>query len=672
MAVTPRRKRRKISPPDDSSTSTLEGSSVQEVKPLAVDGYMANAARWNLEQDYESRPRKVKNKEKENTRLPIKTLEGRIEQLAVLDAQEEDAGSFLASESEDDEDVSELFQDEEPKKSSKEQIQEAKGELARLASLINEDPEEHIGGLKTIAEFSKSHNATVKRLALATQSAVFKDVIPGYRIRSLDEASMTEKVSKEVRRLRGFEQTLVSCYQTYVKDLSSCAHRKRGDATLDQQQTATVAISCACLLLLAAPHFNFRGDLLKILVDNLSGRRIGGDYSKCRTTLEKLFDEDEDGKPSQEAVAMLCRMIRSRNYNVDESVLNIFLHLRLLTEFSSKASHNSVDKRDDEGGADKKIKQKKVFRTKKQRKAAKELKAVEKEFREADATVSHEERDHLQAETLKLVFGTYFRILKARSPTLMGAVLEGLAKYAHLINQEFFGDLLVALQEIASQAMAAMDSRTDADEVEESSKPARSTSSNPYRTALLCTTTAFALLSSQDAANLHLDLSYFTNLLYTLLLPLSTSPDLELSSKSLRLADLHDSSALPTKVNATTLSTLLLRALQATLSPRNIPPTRLASFVHRLMLFALQTPEKTSLATVTLLRDVIKMQGRKVRGLWNSEERRGDGRFDPLGGIEASKPFCGTVWEGELLRLHYADPVSGGIGDLEKLVKGLA
>lgn len=42
----------------------------------------------------------------------------------------------------------------------------------------------------------------------------------------------------------------------------------------------------------------------------------------------------------------------------------------------------------------------------------------------ADANVLHEERDRMQSECLKAVFATYFRILKQRTPHLMGAVLE--------------------------------------------------------------------------------------------------------------------------------------------------------------------------------------------------------------------------------------------------------
>src|SRR5450432_4275870 len=167
-------------------------------------------------------------------------------------------------------------------------------------------------------------------------------------------------------------------------------------------------------------------------------------------------------------------MMKARGYQIDESVLNTFLHLRLLSEFSWKASQNHIDKPKKEenklGGQ--KMKEKRVFRTKKQRKLLKEQKVIEKEMVQADATVTYEERDRMQSETLKLVFVAYFRILKIRSPSLMGAVLEGLARYAHLINQDFFGDLLEALKDLIRHTEAEDDGEPVEDADEEDAKVA--------------------------------------------------------------------------------------------------------------------------------------------------------------------------------------------------------
>src|SRR5689334_20617247 len=101
MASRPSKKRRLTPPPSDE-----DGSKAQKA-------FFKSASRWHLEQDYESRPRKGK-KSKESTRLPIRTADGRIEQLHV---QEGDAASVDSDaewlENDGDDDVS---VEEEPKK----------------------------------------------------------------------------------------------------------------------------------------------------------------------------------------------------------------------------------------------------------------------------------------------------------------------------------------------------------------------------------------------------------------------------------------------------------------------------------------------------------------------------------------------------------------------------
>ncbi|KAL8865512.1 MAG: hypothetical protein Q9174_006845, partial [Haloplaca sp. 1 TL-2023] len=489
MAVVRAAKRRKLSPPEPAARifSSRYAS-------------LPQTPGWNLEQGYEQRPRKQKQ-QVENTRLPIKTAEGRIERLTspARDQEDEADRESILSVSEQQQLATEETQPEETIEIPlRQQIIEAKEELARIGTLLSEDPEEHIGGFKKLGDIAASTNATIKTLALATQLAVYKDVIPGYRIRPLGELDKTEKVSKDVRKLRSFEQALVGNYQNYVKELAKCAKPSSDDTFEATASVANVAISCACALLLAVPHFNLRSDLIKILVSKLSGKRRDANFIKCLETLEKLFREDEDGDPSLDGVGQITKMMKARDYRTDESVINSFLHLRLLSELSSRGSQTRIDKSTADGPNGKKPKFKKEFRTKKQRKILKERKTVEKEFKEADAIASHEDRERLQSETLKLVFVTYFRILKARVPNLTGAVLEGLAKYAHLINQDFFGDLLEALKDlIAASSEDSIQDDADNDTLDEFHDDT-SPSQDPLRQSLLSTTTAFALLEGQD------------------------------------------------------------------------------------------------------------------------------------------------------------------------------
>jgi len=665
MAQYPPVKRRRVSPPDSDSADTSGDHTLHN--------FARNAAKWNLEQDYEQRPRKLKSKE--NTRLPIKTVDGWIPQETPAEPDNEDVDSFLESDEDELPDADEGLEEEEekPKISSKQQILEAKEELARLAALINEDPEEHIGCLKKMAQLTSSGNITVRKLCLVAQCQVYKDIIPSYRIRPREDDSK-EKISKDVRKLRNYEQIMVSAYQNYVKELEKLSRRPTTNTDDVKAGLVSVAVSCACNLLLAVPHFNFRGDLIKIAVSQISSNRSDEIFDRCIDTFQALFENDEEGHTSLDAISQITKIIKAKGYNVREEVLNTFLHLRLLSEFSTKGSQHSINKDEDAspGKMDKKQKEKRGFRTKKVRKMMRENKAIEKEMREADAVVGHEERDKAQAEMLKMVFATYFRILKAQTSHLMGAVLEGLAKYSHLINQDFFGDILEALKDLIKSSTKPEE--IDADDAEDGSR-------DSTRESLLCTITAFALLEGQDASSaantLHLDLDFFITHLYRTLFPAAMNADIELSSKSRRLTNsLENSTAAPSKVNIQTTAVLLLRSLSSTLLPptalRSVPPTRIAAFTKQLMTAALQLPEKSCVAVLSLLQQVAKIHGRKVKALWYTEERRGDGVFDPLREeYEGSNPFATTIWEGELLRLHYSPKVRDAVKEINKAILGV-
>lgn len=111
---------------------------------------------------------------------------------------------------------------------------------------------------------------------------MFKDIIPGYRIRPLSEKEQAEKVSQLVQRTRDWEQGLVSVYQTYLKGLEAEAkgvyvlrYQRRCRLT-DQKifaaknELAEVALQSMCTLLSEATHFNFRVNLMSTIVSSLS------------------------------------------------------------------------------------------------------------------------------------------------------------------------------------------------------------------------------------------------------------------------------------------------------------------------------------------------------------------------------------------------------------------
>ncbi|KAK5198542.1 hypothetical protein LTR47_007651 [Exophiala xenobiotica] len=676
-------KRRRITPPldDDIPSKTIKSSDL-----------FASAADWDLEQAYAQKNRSKKTKE--STRLPIKTAEGALQQ-AKEDAEDDAASdSFLGSGSDneaddDDEHASDTpptdLEPAAPVVPLKQQILAAKEEIARLAGLLNEDPEEHAGSFKKLAQIAGPNSPVpVQKLVLAALAAVYKDVIPGYRIRLYQDEDLGNKVSKDVRSSRHYEQALVTGFQAYVKHLASLAKGGRNKAE-DAQSLRSVAINCVCTLLLSVPHFNCRTELLNVLVRELASREASADFVKCIETLERLFADDEDGAPSLEAVGLLTKMMKAKDYRIREEVLNTFLQLRLLLELSTPSSTTKSDRPAEDMSKlhGRKVKKEKFeHRSKKERKLAKERKAVEKDMRDADATVNYEEREKMQSETLKLVFVTYFRILKARVPELMGAVLEGLAVYAHLINQDFFGDVLEALKDIINQADAAMKGDLDL-ESGDSLGAYGEEIRDMARESLLSTQTAFTLLSGQDvskaASSLHLDLSFFTSHTYRSMYQLSVDADIELGPKSIHLPDPHASKTSEkgaNKINVSTPILLLTRVLTSILLiPSQPPPTiAAAAFCKRLLTISLQVPEKSALAVLSLLAKLADKHGRKIEALWYSDERKGDGVFrgesDTVEGTNVLATGSG-VWEGELLRKHFCPKIREQAVAIDKVIAAL-
>ena len=56
----------------------------------------------------------------------------------------------------------------------------------------------------------------IVRLSMLSLLAVFKDVLPGYRIRLPTEKELAMPVSKDVKRTRDYEATLLRLYQVHV------------------------------------------------------------------------------------------------------------------------------------------------------------------------------------------------------------------------------------------------------------------------------------------------------------------------------------------------------------------------------------------------------------------------------------------------------------------------
>ena len=174
-----------------------EYSNEEDLGDIVGDALDINGSqkhKWEQEQPYERQPRKGDSqwRRKDSTRLPVRTVTGK---LMELEASGSDSESSEESE-ESDADSESVAVAEEPVaeivKVGKEAVIEAKEALAKLAGEILEEPQERvcsafrhtnifkISNLKTLREVFNKGNLTIQKLALLTQLTVYKDIIPGY------------------------------------------------------------------------------------------------------------------------------------------------------------------------------------------------------------------------------------------------------------------------------------------------------------------------------------------------------------------------------------------------------------------------------------------------------------------------------------------------------------
>ncbi|XP_059181196.1 nucleolar complex protein 3 homolog [Centropristis striata] len=414
---------------------------------------------------YEKVPRKlVRTEEKEVIHLlPIKDKRGVIPQsmervVKKQPEEEEEEEEYAADEPESDNEgapqtASLTLAQIERLRINK--INDLKLTIAAHGSAIVSDPYNNIKRVKQLRgmlmESDSSVAVTVRKLVMVSLMEIFKDITPSYRIRPLTAEEKAAKVKKDTQQLRDFEEGLVSQYKFYLEDLEQTVKdwqqqkKKRSMAvSLDSYGgLALVAVRCLSELLLALPHFNFHNNIIVSLCP-LMNHRDNQVSVMCCDAFRKLFQQDREGVASLAAVRVISGLVKSLSYNVRPEMLKTMLSLRIKEVQVKKDLEDTAPKKK---FMNNKEKRKNLSRM--QRKWKKAEERLEKELLEAEASESQEKKIKLHTETLNIVFLIYFRILKkAQKSVLIPAVLEGLANFSHLINLEFFDDLLNVLQNL--------------------------------------------------------------------------------------------------------------------------------------------------------------------------------------------------------------------------------
>ncbi|KAK4700143.1 nucleolar complex protein 3, partial [Phenoliferia sp. Uapishka_3] len=500
----------------------------------------------------------------------------------------------------------------------------------------------------------------IRIMAMISLLAVFVDIVPGYRIRALTEVEKEVKVSQLVARQREWEDGLVGVYKKF---LETCENEVTEDTPL-----ADAALHCLCQLVREKPDFNFAVNIMDVIVKRVGRKGWDDGHQLCLSAIVYLFQNDSSttATNSLHLVRLISRLVRARSFAVRPEVLSSLLNLRLKDELGGgrlRASADAIfrekegrkgivrwnqekDRKGRKGGKAKEAMSKSG--SKKARAVRKERAGIEKEMREAEGEVNTEERERNMTETLKLLFALYFRIVKLdyRTPLLPPA-LEGLARFAHLVNVDFFRDLLEVLKGIIKRVGAGgEDDEQDVDEADIILKR------NDLREKLLCVVTAFELLQGQGEA-LNIDLGDFVSALYALILPLALSATFEEKPYLGRNVLVTETSRITAKM-AQTEADLLFRALAAIfLTPRSLPsPTRTYAFSKRLLTSSLQWPPESQLRTLAFLRSLL-IREPKLEFMLETGDRRVDGKWrGAIDEPERAEPEGTCWWEAALYKNH--------------------
>ena len=446
---------------------------------------------------------------------------------------------------------------------------------------------------------------------------VFKDILPAYRIKeNADEDVVNKKLKKETRELREFESTLLKYYRIYISKLqrmTECVKKRKLSNFYDhalpnfaaKEKIATVGTRCLCILMISHPYFNLAQLVIETVVPLMSSRspslrELAFEY------VTRLFREDKTGQVSLLAVRSAGKVIKAYKLNVHPLVIESFLHLKI-----------KETRRPDDGVDMKAVREQNRKQSKMERKHNKEMLKLKNELKEVDAREDQEKKIAIHTQILNQIFFVFFRFIRdfiemadndfARNAAVMTPVLGGLSKYAHLINIDFFDDLIGLLYRlVVSQRLSHLQT-------------------------LYCLNTVFTILSGEGSA-ISVDPQRFYARFYSALICFDLENDDE--SYVNILMQCFD-------------KMLLKRKKQLTMA-------RVLAFCKRTASLSLQTSPETSAVYLSLLRALL--QDHPKADLLMDTEHFGSGSFQPLlDDPEYCNANATRLWELHLMRHHF-DP----------------
>ncbi|XP_076631278.1 nucleolar complex protein 3 isoform X1 [Colletes latitarsis] len=490
----------------------------------------------------------------------------------------------------------------------KEVLRSKRLKIGLLSSTLLETPENKSENFKALLELMEETNpevyVTVRKLATVSLLEVFKDLLPAYHILQIQQEGVRFK--KETLALQNYEAILLRSYKRYLQKLEKMAgvlRKKKGDRRQLKEQyieLGRLALNCMCDLLTAHPYFNYSVNIANFLIPFLDNRYefIRQCVAKC---ISQIFKEDKRAELSLALVRRLNQYIKLKAHSVHSEVISVLLSLRI--------KDVNLDKEKVEETKQKKLvshKQRILALSKRERKKNKKLEQVEKELLETKAEENKQSKQKMLTEITSIVFTIYFRILKQNpNSKILSISLEGLAKFAHCINMEFYQDLVTVIDKLMEEGNLSM------------------------RNQLHCIQCVFTILSGQGSA-LNLDPYRFYVHLYKNLLNIhcgKTHPETEILIKTLVQVLIH--------------------------RRKRITQNRLTAFIKRMAIVTMQSQHNAAISILGIIKQSMQL-GKAANVLLDTDRSAGDGFYQPeLEEPECCNAHCSALWELAALQRHY-------------------
>ncbi|KAG5488583.1 hypothetical protein JIQ42_00191 [Leishmania sp. Namibia] len=371
------------------------------------------------------------------------------------------------------------------------------------------------------------HNKTVADYGELVQNlneecAILCDVIPSYRISSTleSEDGGGQRKQKEVYNVQKLEHEILTQYTHFLQLLRKLSRKSH------PEQQALGSRLCAQLVKSSAPEFNHADTLLSLAIDfaNCKSVRVA---QPCQTALAELLDGQKVSDTTEHIVGALLRIVRKRSYAMNPKLLNLLLHVRVAMVDVHR-----------EDLAEEKAKNKRL---------KKEDKELARQLQKSKARRDRAEIAAKQTRIVHRIFVIYLRVIEAsktcslvHQTKILAPTLEGLVKFAPLVNVELYQQLMEALKDLVkgggeSQARRRVGSGEDGsrgDDVDDKDEEESATSVTTRLHALVAVATLAQRDATSTASEWRVDLSYFHEVLFRCLGEALELPSAESSSSA--------------------------------------------------------------------------------------------------------------------------------------------